>query len=884
MPKEDNFFSNVNKFFKRVQGQDLIKLSSNKINVLGKGQSFEEQKAKQQLQVFRQYLNSKNWNLKHLELYDEYRRMDQTYPIINAALRLYAQEVCVTGDCVIQVGGGSFTIKELYDNPRANQYFSVKSFDIERQRVLYNTCHGIISNGIKKVYKVKVARNISADAAEYDTKEEASFKCTDNHKILCADKTYKELKDLKPGDLIYSYYEELDPECKCKKAYINSTIIQSIEEAGEEEVFDLKNVIPNHNFALKLTDSFFVIVHNCNKDEEGRIYNIITDEHDVKMSLEECFDRNLKLNTRSYHLVRAMLKFGNAYSFLDCRRGVGVTDLIYLPPEALRIQLIDNAERLDDFKYIWQGYGQGLPFEPWELVHWKTIEDIESDPYGTSILRSIVDTWRRIIMMREALVIYRITRAPQRLLYKIDTSNLDPDSALRHAEAVKKSLTKKPLVNPATGEIDFKFNQVSIEENIYMPTFEGDVGNVEVLEGAGNLDQVEDYKILKDDLFAGLLIPKSYLTFEEDLCLRENTLVRTNEGSITIKELADNFSKNENLKIYTLSCNEFGFVTTGKINWCKPTKKVESLYKITLSSGKFVECTENHPFLLETMVYKRADELKEGDLIKNIHEKEIRISLIEIISLEHPEFVYDLGVDIYHNFALESGIFVHNSNKAALAQEDLRFNNAVQQYQTHYIEGLLHIGLVHLYLNGYSKDELESFEIQMNNSSTLKEKTKNELLQQRLDLFHSAIDNSTGGIAAYSYTDALRKILKFTDEEIARTFQDQLIEKKLIWKLKQLEESGFYEEPDPEKKKAKLKGLDTDNDIFKGLQFESDRKEAVEKVLRGKIDKEIDALNRPAKLKATKKQIDNVVRLHESKLKGNIRKTFHDLGGKTDKI
>ena len=151
MPKEDNFFSNVNKFFKRVQGQDLIKLSSNKINVLGKGQSFEEQKAKQQLQVFRQYLNSKNWNLKHLELYDEYRRMDQTYPIINAALRLYAQEVCVTGDCVIQVGGGSFTIKELYDNPRANQYFSVKSFDIERQRVLYNTCHGIISNGMKKV-------------------------------------------------------------------------------------------------------------------------------------------------------------------------------------------------------------------------------------------------------------------------------------------------------------------------------------------------------------------------------------------------------------------------------------------------------------------------------------------------------------------------------------------------------------------------------------------------------------------------------------------------------------------------------------------------------------------------------------------------------------
>lgn len=879
--KGNKLIQGVDKFFRRVQNQDLVSLGGKgKINFYNSPQSKEELKLKQQMQVFRQYLQNKNWNLKHIEFFDEYRRMDSTFPIINAALRLYSQEVCITGDCKVSTPSGVKTVKELFDSK--SNLFYVDSYHPHYNITINAECKGVKSNGVKDVYEVTVIPNMDEYTAKEDTIKEAKFKCTDNHKIMLPDKSFKELKDLKIGDIIFAKYISIDPSCSCKKQNFTTTIITDIKYVGQEEVFDLLDVGPFHNFSLKLTDSFYIYVHNCNKDADGDIFKIISDDKSIKKSINECFYDNLKLDSKSYLYVRSMLKFGNLFGFLQTRRGVGVTDIIQLPPESIRIMLLQQADRLDQFNYIWNGYGGGVEFDPWEIVHWKIIEDIEHEPYGQSILRSIVDTWRRIVLMREALIIYRITRAPQRFLFKIDTTGLDSDAALRYAEQMKKQLMKKPMVNPITGEVDTKLTTASVLEDFYMPTQEGDVGDIRILEGATNLDQVEDYKIIKDDLFAGLLIPKSYLAFEEDLCLRSEEVVLTNEGKYTIKQLSDIFIACPDKKLYTLSCTAHGLITQGKINWCKPTKEVQSIYRIHLSNGRYNDTTNNHPFLLDSLVYKRADELVIGDSIRNIYEREITITNIEVITLETSETVYDLEVDKYHNFALETGIFVHNSNKAALSQEDLRFNNAVKQYQSYYIDGMMHTALVHLYMNGYSKDELESFEIQMNGSSTLAEKAKNELLQQRIDLANAALTQTIDGISLMSFTNVLKDILKFTDEEIAETFKNQMIESKLIWQLKQLRDEGFVEDPDPNKKKARMKGMVDQLDVFKDLQFEaSEQLPKVGEILNRKLDKEIKSLVGGNKKKPSKKLIESVVDLHESKIKSNIRKTYIDMGMKS---
>jgi hypothetical protein len=473
----------------------------------------------------------------------------------------------------------------------------------------------------------------------------------------------------------------------------------------------------------------------CAKNSDGNIFTVKCDNKKVKELLEQCYFKNLALNAKAYRIAREMCKFGNAFAYVITRPKDGVTDLVFLPPEAVIREQMYDPTNLENYRFTWYGGGGGAVFEPWEIVHWKNGEDIEMEPYGTSILRSIVDTWRRVVLIREALVIYRITRAPSRLLFKVGTDGLTGEEAFRFAQDMKKEVTKKPLVNPTTGEIDFKYNPLSIEENIFMPVFEGSPSDVSVLDGAGNLDAVEDYKIIKDDLFAGLKIPKSYLSFEEDL-----------------------------------------------------------------------------------------------------------------------------------------------SNKAALAEEDIRFAKTIQRLQSEFVEGLLHVGVVHLFLQGCSQEEMESFTIEMNNPSIASEKKKLELVQARLEIAKSAWDYNNPGLNLMSYIDVLKTILKFTDSEIEQTIKSQFNEKKISWRLQKLREDGAYSEPDVEQKIAELRGLTGNADGklptgFDGMSFESS---TLTEVMKRKIDEEIREIVQPVSAKPTTKMVRQ---LTEGKdLSKNLKKSRKDFG------
>lgn len=256
----------------------------------------------------------------------------------------------------------------------------------------------------------------------------------------------------------------------------------------------------------------------CNEDSEGNIVSVHSPSKKVKKYLEELIFDNLKLNTYGYLVVREMKKMGNVYAYMVIDKKFGVTDLIYLPPETIYKEVLQDANNVfvlpQEWGYRWNG---GNMFKDYEIVHWKNIEDLESEPYGVSSLRSIVDTWRRVVLMREAMIIYRITRAPQRLLFKVDTTGMDDEAAQRHVDSQKRAVNDKRLVDPETGLIDFTYNPISVEENLFLPITDSSQSDVVPLEGASNMGDIEDYKIIYDDIFAGLKIPKSFLTFEEGL-------------------------------------------------------------------------------------------------------------------------------------------------------------------------------------------------------------------------------------------------------------------------------------------------------------------------------------------------------------------------------
>ena len=153
---------------------------------------------------------------------------------------------------------------------------------------------------------------------------------------------------------------------------------------------------------------------------------------------------------------------------------------------------------------------------------------------------------------------------------------------------------------------------------------------------------------------------------DADGCLiGETKILLTNGKKVKIEDLVEE----KEFEVY--STDEKGRVVFGRGHDARVTKKVDRIYKIKLGYGKgsTICCTDNHPFLMKDLSYKRADELRVYDRLFPLYQDTLNtITKIEVEELEKATKVYDLTVDNYHNFALSQGIFVHNSHIVSLIE------------------------------------------------------------------------------------------------------------------------------------------------------------------------------------------------------------------------
>jgi hypothetical protein len=127
--------------------------------------------------------------------------------------------------------------------------------------------------------------------------------------------------------------------------------------------------------------------------------------------------------------------------------------------------------------------------------------------------------------------------------------------------------------------------------------------------------------------------------------------------------------------------------------------------------------------------------------------------------------------------------------------------------------------------------------------------------------------------------------LKFTDEQIAKIMIDQIVEKKVMWRLTQIGENGTYTEPEEEIRKAKMRAMNPEGeDVYANLKFESKELAlpAIKNILTERLDEELSYLRRGTKASPTKKMIDDAIRISESSMERNRRRTLRDLGMNDD--
>ena len=135
-------------------------------------------------------------------------------------------------------------------------------------------------------------------------------------------------------------------------------------------------------------------------------------------------------------------------------------------------------------------------------------------PFGQSILEQIFKVFKQKELLEDAIIIYRVQRAPERRVFYIDVGNMPTHLAMQFVERVKNEINQRRIPTSAGGanHIDATYNPMSMNEDYFFPqTAEGRGSKVDTLPGGTNLGEIDDLKFFTNKLFRGLRIPSSYL-------------------------------------------------------------------------------------------------------------------------------------------------------------------------------------------------------------------------------------------------------------------------------------------------------------------------------------------------------------------------------------
>ena len=342
-------------------------------------------------------------------------------------------------------------------------------------------------------------------------------------------------------------------------AYGNHRVV-SVEYVGREDVYDIE--VPKYrNFAVGVAseswaDGGAVFVHNSALDIYAddasqpdtsikRSVWVTSSDQTLQTNLDDLFHKQLRMDEEIWEITRSLCKYGSDFEEMLINEN-GVVGLNFLPAPTVRRIEGPRGELhgfVQDFKgrtgYSPQEFQQMLSrrstairsiatggaaagnmdkvaaFEPWECVHFRLRGKSRRSVYGSSVLEGSRWIWKRLLLLEDAAMIFRLQRAPERFAFYVDVGDLPPAEALAFVNKVRQQHKKKKFVNPSSGRMDMKFEPLSPDDDFYVPVRKGVEGTrIEVLGGPA-WQSVDDILYFENKMFAALKVPKAYMAQDE---------------------------------------------------------------------------------------------------------------------------------------------------------------------------------------------------------------------------------------------------------------------------------------------------------------------------------------------------------------------------------
>ena len=151
-----------------------------------------------------------------------------------------------------------------------------------------------------------------------------------------------------------------------------------------------------------------------------------------------------------------------------------------------------------------------------------------------SYLHKAIKPVNQLRMIEDALVIYRISRAPERRIFYIDVGNLPKVKAEQYLKDVMNRYRNKLVYDATTGEIRDDRNHMSMLEDFWLPRREGGRGTeITTLPGGSNLGEIDDIQYFQKKLYRSLNVPISRMESDAGFSLGRTTEITRDELKFT---------------------------------------------------------------------------------------------------------------------------------------------------------------------------------------------------------------------------------------------------------------------------------------------------------------------------------------------------------------
>ena len=267
------------------------------------------------------------------------------------------------------------------------------------------------------------------------------------------------------------------------------------------------------------------------KNEAKEVIQIRSSDENIQRILYNLFYDILNVEFNLWMWVRNMCKYGDFYLHLEIAEKFGVYNVTPMSVyDMVREEGMDPQNpsyvcfKIDPMVIAAGGINSRvkdrdgkIKFENYEIAHFRLLTDANYLPYGRSYIEPARKTYKQYILMKDAMLLHRITRAPEKRVFYVDIGNMPPAEVDAYMERLKQKMQKTPYIDKNTGEYNLKYNMMNVMEDFYIPQRGANSNTkIDTLKGL-EYNAIDDVNFLRDEMLAALKVPKAFFGFEKDL-------------------------------------------------------------------------------------------------------------------------------------------------------------------------------------------------------------------------------------------------------------------------------------------------------------------------------------------------------------------------------